>query len=116
MPNSDESREEAFQRLNKRLDAFESGRAQQTSFTAQRAMGQGYRFLAEVIGGVFGGAGLGWLIDRFAGTSPLGLVGGLLIGTGFSIFVAVKGAAGWSKTESEKAGVLPSVADDDDND
>lgn len=116
MPNSDESREEAFQRLNKRLDAFESGRAQQTSFTAQRAMGQGYRFLAEVIGGVFGGAGLGWLIDRFAGTSPLGLVGGLLIGTGFSIFVAVKGAAGWSKTESEKAGVLPSVPDDDDND
>lgn len=114
MPNSDESREEAFQRLNKRLDAFESGRAQQTSFTAQRAMGQGYRFLAEVIGGVFGGAGLGWLIDRFAGTSPLGLVGGLLIGTGFSIFVAVKGAAGWSK--SEKAGVLPSVPDDDDND
>lgn len=115
MPHSDESQEEALKRLNTRLDAFETGRAQQTSFTAQRAMGQGYRFLSEVIGGVFGGAGLGWLIDRFAGTSPLGLIGGLLIGTGFSIFVAVKGAARWAKTESEKAGTLP-VVEDDDND
>lgn len=116
MPNSDESRDEALKSLDKRLEAFESGRVRQTSFTAQRAMGQGYRFLAEVIGGVFGGAGFGWLIDRFAGTSPLGLIGGLLIGTGLSIFVAVKGAGKWAQTESDKAGVLPSVPDDDDND
>jgi len=116
MPKPDPSRDEALKRLNERLDAFETGRERQTSFVAQKAMGQGYRFLAEVVGGVFGGAGLGWLVDRFAGTHGLGLVGGLLIGTGFSIFVAVKGAAGWSKTESEQAGTLPVVPDDDDND
>ena len=116
MPEPDESRDEALQSLNKRLDAFETGRAPPTSFTTQRAMGQGYRFLAEVIGGVFGGAGFGWLIDRFAHTTPLGLIGGLLIGTGFSIYVAVTGAARWAKSESETAGILPSVNDDDNND
>lgn len=116
MPKPDESREESLRRLDKRLDAFEAGRARQTSVSAQRALGQGYRFLAEVVGGVFGGAGFGWLIDYFAKTSPLGLIGGLLIGTGLSIFVAVKGAERWSKVESEKAGPLPSVPDDDEND
>jgi len=116
MPEPDESRDEALRSLNKRLDAFETGRAPPTSFTTQRAMGQGYRFLAEVIGGVFGGAGFGWLVDRFAHTTPLGLVSGLLIGTGFSIYVAVKGAARWANSESKTTGILPSVDDDDNND
>jgi F0F1-type ATP synthase assembly protein I len=65
---------------------------------------------------VFGGAGIGWLIDRFANTTPLGLVSGLLIGTGFSIYVAVTGAARWAKTESEKVGSLPVGSDNDHND
>lgn len=117
MPKPDNPREEALRRLDKRLDAFEAGRARQTSVTAQRAMGQGYRFLAEVVGGVFGGAGFGWLIDSFViKQGHLGLIGGLLIGTVASIFVAVKGAERWSKAESEKAGDLPSVPDDDEND
>jgi hypothetical protein len=63
-----------------------------------------------------GGAGIGWLIDRFANTTPLGLVSGLLIGTGFSIYVAVTGAARWAKTESEKVGSLPVGSDNDHND
>ena len=67
-------------------------------------MAQGYRFLGEVVGGVLMGAGLGWLLDRFAGTQPLGLVGGLLIGTGLSIFVAVRSAARMTKDAVAKAG------------
>jgi ATP synthase protein I len=116
MPQTDPSREEAFRRLDRRLDALESQRERRASFTAQRAMGEGYRFLAEVVGGVFGGAGFGWLVDRFAHTSPFGLIGGLLIGTGLSIYAAVKGAERWSKTESAKAGPLPGVSDDEDED
>lgn len=116
MPKPDPSREEAFRRLDQRLEALESQRARRTSITAQRAMGEGYRFLAEVVGGVFGGAGFGWLFDYFAHTGPFGLIGGLLIGTGLSIFVAVKGAERWSKAESDKAGPLPSVPDDEEDD
>jgi ATP synthase protein I len=34
----------------------------------------GNRVLAELIGGIGGGAFLGWVIDHFAGTSPWGLL------------------------------------------
>jgi ATP synthase protein I len=117
MPKTDESRDEALKSLNARLTAFEAERAPKTgSGMAQRGMGQGYRFLGEVVGGVLGGLGFGWLFDRFAHTAPLGLIGGLLIGIGVSTFVAIRGAGAWAKRESEAAGPLPSAADDDDDD
>ena len=34
----------------------------------------GNRVLAELLGGIGGGALIGWVIDRFAGTSPWGLL------------------------------------------
>jgi ATP synthase protein I len=34
----------------------------------------GNRVLAELIGGIGGGAFIGWVIDHFAGTSPAGLL------------------------------------------
>jgi ATP synthase protein I len=122
MPQPDVPREEALKSLDERLAAFEAERAPppQTAAGAQRAMGQGYRFLSEVVGGVLGGLGLGWTLDYFAPrfglhTAPIGMVGGLLIGMGLSTFVAVKGAGAWAKRESEKAGPLPSVSDDEDD-
>jgi len=39
----------------------------------------------------------------------------LLIGVGVSSFVAIRGAAAWARTESEKAGSLPSAPDDDES-
>ena len=116
MPKTDETPQEALERLDARLDAVEAARARAESGDAHLAMAQGYRFLGEVVGGVLGGAGLGWLLDRFAGTSPLGLVGGLRIGTGISIFVAVRSAARITKRDMERAGPLPSVPDDEDED
>jgi len=116
MPKQHEPRDEGQASLDARLDAFEAERARKSSPAAHLAMGQGYRFLGEVVGGVLGGAGFGWLLDRFANTAPWGLIGGLLIGTGLSIFVAVKGAAKASKAALETAGPLPSVPDDDEND
>lgn len=116
MPKPDDLHQEARERLEARLDAVEAARARRESGDAHKAMAQGYRFLGEVVGGVLGGAGFGWLVDRFAGTAPFGLVGGLLIGTGLSLFVAVKTAAKASRIEAEKAGHLPSVPDDEDED
>src|SRR5258708_16335309 len=93
MPHPSESPDEALRSLDQGLGAAEAAQARKVSPDTHAAMAQGYRFLGEVVGGVFGGAGLGWLLDRFAHTQPWGLVGGLLIGTGFSIFVAVSTAA-----------------------
>lgn len=41
----------------------------------------GNRVLAELVGGMAGGALIGWVIDRFAGTSPLALLVMLALGT-----------------------------------
>lgn len=40
----------------------------------------GNRVLAELIGGIGGGAFLGWVIDHFAGTSPWGLLVVMFLG------------------------------------
>ena len=42
----------------------------------------GNRVLAELLGGLFGGALIGWVIDQFAGTSPWGLLVMLFLGIG----------------------------------
>ena len=44
------------------------------------------------------------------------ILGGLLIGTGLSIFVAVRTASRMTRNESAKAGPLPAVADAEDED
>ena len=38
------------------------------------------------------GLGLGWLLDRLAGTAPFGLIGGMLIGTVAAIYLVVRSA------------------------
>ena len=104
------------QSLDQRLAAAEAAQARRESGDSHRAMAQGYRFLGEVVGGVFMGAGLGWLADRFVTPAPLGLVFGLLGGTGLSIFAAVRTASRMTKDAMKEAGPLPSVPDDEDED
>lgn len=40
----------------------------------------GSRVLAELIGGIGGGAFIGWVIDQFAGTAPWGLLVVMVLG------------------------------------
>lgn len=40
----------------------------------------GNRVLADLLGGLLGGAVLGWLVDVLAGTAPWGLLVGLFLG------------------------------------
>lgn len=48
--------------------------------TRGRAMGEGFRLGSELLAAMIVGPGLGLLIDRLAGTSPWGLIAGILIG------------------------------------
>ena len=116
MPHPKDPNAGAPRRFDERLAAAEAAQARVQGGDAHRAMAQGYRFLGEVVGGVLMGAGLGWLLDHFAGTGPWGLVGGLLIGTGISIFVAVRSASRMTQDAVAKAGPVPSVPDDEDED
>jgi ATP synthase protein I len=116
MPHPDDPPEKALASLDQRLGAAEAAQARKVSPDTHAAMAQDYRFVGEVVGGVLGGVGLGWLLDRFAHTQPWGVVGGLLIGTGFSIFIAVSSAARASKKELDALGAVPRAPDDEDED
>ena len=76
--------------LDKRLKAL---REQEDQRTQPKAGGEtdanyrlGNRVLAELIGGLAGGAFIGWVIDQFAGTSP----GGLLVMVFMGVIVAFR--------------------------
>ena len=116
MPKRDDSSQDAFKRLDKRLDAFAASRAPKPSPAAGiGGAGAGYRMVGELLSGVLGGIGLGWLVDHFAHTTPWGVVSGLLIGTGFSVWAVVRTAsrdAARAETKMEPAAAVP---DDDDD-
>jgi ATP synthase protein I len=44
------------------------------------AIARGFRLSTELVAGVLVGAGIGWLIDRWLGSSPLGMIVFLLLG------------------------------------
>jgi ATP synthase protein I len=112
MPESNDPSE----RLARDLARFEASRAPPASPVAGLGeAGVGYRLLAGVLGGVFGGVGLGWTFDYFVHTSPFGLISGLLIGLGLSIFAAVRTALAISAA-APTAGPSPAALDDDDED
>lgn len=117
MPQSDEPRDEALKRLNQRLDAFAAGREKKNAYQGARSVSDGYRLLAELIGGVLGGLGFGWLFDQIVHTSPLGMICGLLIGLGVSVFVIVRQAGAMAAKASKQAGPAKGVGlDDNDED
>jgi len=116
MPHPEDPPDKALASLDQRLGAAEAAQARKVSPDTHAAMAQGYRFVGEVVGGVLGGVGLGWLLDRYAHTQPWGVIGGLLIGTGFSIFTAVSAAARANRNTLDAAGpVAPAAADEDED-
>lgn len=54
--------------------------------------GQAVKLSSEFIAGVAVGAGLGWIVDRFAGTSPFGLIVFLLLGFGAGVLNVMRSA------------------------
>jgi ATP synthase protein I len=121
MPQPDSTDEEALKRLDGKLQAFEASRAGPVSSGGdQKAVGEAYRMMAGMIGGLLGGLGLGWTFDyvagRFVHTSPWGLVGGLLIGVALSAYSAVRTAGRMSASARAISGPAPAVRDDEDDD
>lgn len=108
-------RDEASSDFEKRLEGLEAERSKKATYEAGKSLNEGYRLVASLISGVLVGLGLGWLIDRFAHTSPWGLIGGLLVGMGVSIFNVVQASARMSK-QALKDHPAPAVPFDDKDD
>jgi ATP synthase protein I len=90
MSPTKESREEAIKRLHESASALEAKAqaGQSAEFAAHAVTGQAYKIIAELLGGVFVGLAIGFGVDRFFGTSPWGLLVGVLLGFALAIYMA----------------------------
>ena len=75
---------EDLDRRRRELEASLAAKRPASSGSAEPAKAAGYgqalKLSSEFIAGIAVGAGLGWIIDRVAGTSPWGLIVFLLLG------------------------------------
>jgi len=90
MPPAKEPREEAIRRLEQRASAL-GARTQRplTQHTGEQAVGQAYKIIAELIGGVLVGLAAGFLVVwAFKVPTAVGLIGGVLLGFALALWMA----------------------------
>jgi len=89
--------------LSARLKRLGERLAQRTSHAAEdspgarpatdaSAMARGFRLSTELVAGVLVGAALGWLLDRWLGISPWGLIVFLLLGFAAGVLNVMRAA------------------------
>lgn len=86
-----------FDALNGKLNALRAEHAKNEAKPAASAgdaagLGQAMRLSSEFAAGIIAGAGLGWVIDRFAGTSPWGLIVCFMLGFAAGIMNVMRAA------------------------
>ncbi len=97
---TDQSSEEAalsarLQSLGDRLGSKGQRRTVETepAPSADRSgYARGFRLSTELVGGVLVGAGLGWLLDRWLGISPWGMIVFLLLGFAAGVLNVMRAA------------------------
>lgn len=117
MPPAVDPREEAIRRLDERAAAL-GARTQRplTAHAGEQAVGQAYRIIAELLGGVLiglaGGALVVWILKV---PTAVGLIGGVLIGFALSLWMANRTAQRLMAMAKQDTGPTPpSVPFDDD--
>lgn len=63
-----------------------------------------FRLASEFVAGILVGVGIGWGLDRLAGTSPWGLIGFLLLGFVAGVVNVVRSAGRMSASAAAKGG------------
>ena len=97
-PPADEAALSArLKRLGKRLGEVQASRPPERSPGAPppadpSAMARGFRLSTELVGGVLLGAALGWLLDRWLGISPWGLIVLVLLGFAAGVLNVMRAA------------------------
>jgi ATP synthase protein I len=109
---------ETLRRLDERADALQARTARPSSQDyGGQAVGNGYKLLGTLTGGILVGLGAGFVIDAFAGTKPWATIAGVLLGFGVSVFLTVRSAqrmsADWTKDHGP-GDPVPFVDDDED--
>ena len=115
MPPPEETREEAIRRLEQRAGALEARTDQTPRDYGSQAAGYGYRLLGLLLGGVFVGLGFGAAIDWVAHTGPWGMIIGVLVGFGVSIWLTVRSAQKMSAEAAQEWGPAKDLGPEDED-
>lgn len=116
MPHPDNSRDEAIRRLDERAAALEQRTTQTPRDYGSKAAGYGYRLMGVLIGGVFVGLGFGAGADVVLKTAPWGMIIGVLVGFGVSIWMAVRSAQRMTAEAAREWGPVQDLPPDDEDD
>ncbi|HEY7385351.1 MAG TPA: AtpZ/AtpI family protein [Beijerinckiaceae bacterium] len=72
--------------LDRKRDSAPDRVADDRSPSGNAGLGNAFRMSAEFVAGVIAGGGLGWLFDRWLGTSPWGLIVFLMLGFAAGVY------------------------------
>jgi ATP synthase protein I len=86
-----------FKRLGERLGRVHADRPPESSSNQRpasdpSAMARGFRLSTEFVAGVVVGAAIGWLLDRWLGISPWGMIVFLLLGFAAGVLNVMRAA------------------------
>jgi ATP synthase protein I len=86
-----------FKRLGERLGRVHADRPSESSSNQRpasdpSAMARGFRLSTEFVAGVVVGAAIGWLLDRWLGISPWGMIVFLLLGFAAGVLNVMRAA------------------------
>jgi ATP synthase protein I len=116
MPHPENSRDEAIRRLDERAAALQQRTTQTPRDYGSKAAGYGYRLMGVLIGGVFVGLGFGAGADVVFKTAPWGMIIGVLVGFGVSIWMAVRSAQRMTAEAAREWGPPKDLPFDDEED
>ena len=95
-PDEEAALSARLQRLGTRLDQVsrptETAQGPRRSGADPSALARGFRLSTELVAGVLVGAGLGWLLDRWLGISPWGMIVFLLLGFAAGVLNVMRAA------------------------
>ncbi|MBX7249529.1 MAG: AtpZ/AtpI family protein [Caulobacteraceae bacterium] len=112
----EEPRAEALKSLNSRADALEARTTRTVPDYGSKAQGMAWSLLAQLLGGVFVGLALGLVADGVLHTAPWGIITGVLLGFGLSVFLAYRLAKRLTEQASREFGPPRDLPDDEDED
>ncbi|MGB3472259.1 MAG: AtpZ/AtpI family protein [Erythrobacter sp.] len=81
-PIAEDARVDALEKRLKAANEREDKRSKSSVQGVDANYRSGNRVLADLLGGILGGAAVGWTIDWFVGTTPWGLLVCLFLGIG----------------------------------
>ncbi|WP_035430013.1 AtpZ/AtpI family protein [Asticcacaulis sp. AC466] len=86
----DKSDQDELNDLDKRLKAIEARKRETPDYSGEVGANKGYQALGELIGGILGGLGLGWLSDEYLHTRPWGIIIGGILGMIVAVYAVVR--------------------------